>query len=285
LLSLRQPIFLSRNLIVASLGYYLLVTGIVLKFRSRKAAIALVLPLVAMNLISIGHNAWREEKENWRAAAAYVALDAQGREEGLLLFVPSYAELPFRYYFQRYGLALETQGYPEDEILLHPEPKKVDDAAATLEGRPVVWLILRDVEAVDPNSTVKGWLDTRGYVRTGDLITEDLTVITYVRWDLLTEVPSPSPTKTLREKDAAKCETASPEASCHSAPGQGGEGTILQQDTRGHVVRGGETLSGITLRYDVSVESLARANQIENLNRIYIGQELFIPQDGFETNP
>ena len=180
-LSLRQPIFLSRGLIAASLGYYLLVTGTILQFRTRKTMIALLLPLLAMNLISIGHNAWQAEKEDWRAAAAYVAQEARGRGEGLIVFVPSYAELPFMYYFQQYGLALETQGYPEDEFLLHPDPKKVATVEGIFDGRPAVWLVLRDVEAVDPDWTVKGWLDSHGYERTGDLVTYDQMVISYVR--------------------------------------------------------------------------------------------------------
>ncbi|MCI0393328.1 MAG: glycosyltransferase family 39 protein [Chloroflexi bacterium] len=185
LFSLRQPIFLSRNLIAASLGYYLLVTGTIWKFNSRRATAALLLPLIAMNLVSIGYNTWGVEKEAWREVAAYVAQDAGNKDGGLLLFVPGYAEIPFRYYFQRYDLALATQGYPADEILLHPRPKEVDDIGSVFEDRQYVWLVLRDVETVDPDWEVKNWLDTHGYVRTGDLTRNELTVISYVRWDVI----------------------------------------------------------------------------------------------------
>ncbi|MFQ6102101.1 MAG: PA14 domain-containing protein [Anaerolineae bacterium] len=44
-----------------------------------------------------------------------------------------------------------------------------------------------------------------------------------------------------------------------------------------HVVRRGETLLGIALRYGVNAWSIARANGITNLNHIYVGQRLTIP--------
>ena len=42
------------------------------------------------------------------------------------------------------------------------------------------------------------------------------------------------------------------------------------------VVRG-DTLSGIAKHYRWSVDFLARVNHITNINRIFVGQELFIP--------
>jgi LysM repeat protein len=44
-----------------------------------------------------------------------------------------------------------------------------------------------------------------------------------------------------------------------------------------HVVRRGETLIAIALRYGVSAWDIARANGITNLNYIYVGQRLVIP--------
>ncbi len=44
-----------------------------------------------------------------------------------------------------------------------------------------------------------------------------------------------------------------------------------------HKVRRGETLSGIAVRYGVSVRAIARANHIKNRNRIYAGMRLWIP--------
>ncbi len=49
---------------------------------------------------------------------------------------------------------------------------------------------------------------------------------------------------------------------------------------RVHIVRRGETLSGIAARYGTTVSALVRANNIRNPNRIYVGQRLTIPGDG-----
>jgi LysM repeat protein len=44
-----------------------------------------------------------------------------------------------------------------------------------------------------------------------------------------------------------------------------------------HIVRCGETLSGIAVRYGVSMWAIARANGIANPSRIFAGQRLVIP--------
>ena len=48
-----------------------------------------------------------------------------------------------------------------------------------------------------------------------------------------------------------------------------------------HIVRWGETLSGIAVRYGVSMWSIAHANRIANPSRIYAGQRLVIPGGGW----
>jgi mannosyltransferase len=185
LLSLRQPIFLSRNLIAASLGYYLLVAGTIHKFDSGRVTAALLLPLLAMNLVSLDHNLRVAQKEPWREVAAHVAAhEPPAGTKSLLLFVPGYTELPFSYYFDASGREVATQGYPTDEGLLHAEPRDVTDLDALLAGRPHIWLIMRDVEAVDPEGEVKAWLDRNGYVRGPDYEGEELAAISYTRWDL-----------------------------------------------------------------------------------------------------
>lgn len=52
-----------------------------------------------------------------------------------------------------------------------------------------------------------------------------------------------------------------------------------------HIVRRGETLSSIARRYGVSVQALAAANGIGNINRIRIGQRLVIPGRGAAPAP
>jgi LysM repeat protein len=58
--------------------------------------------------------------------------------------------------------------------------------------------------------------------------------------------------------------------SVHAAPPQ-------QGGVRIHSVAGGQTLSGIAAQYGTSVGTIARANNIQNPNRIYAGQRLTIP--------
>ncbi|NOX63576.1 MAG: LysM peptidoglycan-binding domain-containing protein [Chloroflexi bacterium] len=53
--------------------------------------------------------------------------------------------------------------------------------------------------------------------------------------------------------------------------------SVAAQCRRVYVVRQGDVLSQIAARFRVSVRSLARANSIRNVNRIYVGQRLCIP--------
>ncbi|GAB4565282.1 MAG: hypothetical protein Kow0047_15720 [Anaerolineae bacterium] len=46
---------------------------------------------------------------------------------------------------------------------------------------------------------------------------------------------------------------------------------------RTHIVQRGETLQSIAIRYGVTVRALAEANNIQNVNQIYVGQKLIIP--------
>ena len=50
-----------------------------------------------------------------------------------------------------------------------------------------------------------------------------------------------------------------------------------EQASKVHVVRRGDTLAKIALRYGVSVTALSRANNLRNPNLIYVGQRLLIP--------
>jgi putative chitinase len=55
------------------------------------------------------------------------------------------------------------------------------------------------------------------------------------------------------------------------------EGTVPAQPTGIHVVQPGENLFRIALKYGVTVEAIAVANNISNVNLIYPGQRLIIP--------
>ena len=277
-LSLRQPIFLTRNLIVASIGYYILVVVAIRRFKSTRVMALLLLPLFIMNLISIGHNAWNEEKENWRDLTTHLAALAKNTRDGLIIFIPPYAELPFDYYFRQYNLELDTQGYPEDEILLHPEPKIVDNLTSLLAGRPYIWLILRNDEATDPNSRVKEWLDRNGYVRQRDFYRDNIAVLSYTRWDILADrLPGTESSTNLATGTTLYIPaTLQGTATTLYIP-------VILREIAGeppstvYIVQTGDTLNAIARRYGTTVEALVNANNIINPNRIRAGQVLIIP--------
>ena len=58
-----------------------------------------------------------------------------------------------------------------------------------------------------------------------------------------------------------------------------GQWLLIPSPTRPglHVVRWGETLSGIAVRYHTTVWTIARMNGIWNIHRIYAGQRLLVP--------
>jgi mannosyltransferase len=258
LLSLRQPIFLSRNLIAASLGYYLLATDTIWKFQSRKAVMILLIPLLVMNLVSIGYNTWFAEKEDWRDAARMIATASYDKPDGLVVFIPGFAELPFEYYFKNYDRSIETQGYPGDELLLHPQPKEVTDIQELLSGRPYVWLVVRQGESLDPEwLQIKIWLDSHGYVRYPGLERKNISVLSYVRWDKVKPGRTPTHIRTQYKAFVPLI--------------------LKERITREYVVQPGETLLEIAIRFQTTVEALAEANQLDNPNKLTPGQTLIIP--------
>lgn len=67
--------------------------------------------------------------------------------------------------------------------------------------------------------------------------------------------------------------------------GGGGGGTGGPGCTTSHTVRFGETASQIAQRYGISLQELARANNLTNSNRIFVGQVLCIPGGGSSGQP
>jgi LysM repeat protein len=64
-----------------------------------------------------------------------------------------------------------------------------------------------------------------------------------------------------------------------------GISSAAEGDVSVHVVRAGETLSGIAQRYRVGLRQLANYNGITNLNQIRVGQRLRIPPTGVTPAP
>ena len=57
------------------------------------------------------------------------------------------------------------------------------------------------------------------------------------------------------------------------------ETAVSDSDETTHTVQEGDTLFSIARRYSVTVEEIAEANDLEDVNRVVLGQELVIPQD------
>jgi LysM repeat protein len=52
-----------------------------------------------------------------------------------------------------------------------------------------------------------------------------------------------------------------------------------------HVVRSGDTISGLAFQYDVPEEDIIAANQLQNPNFLQVGMELIIPVGGYALAP
>ena len=68
-------------------------------------------------------------------------------------------------------------------------------------------------------------------------------------------------------------------------PGAGGASSSPAPSAGTYVIRPGDTLSAIALRYGISVWTLAQFNTIRNPSLIYVGQVLRIPSAGSTTTP
>jgi len=63
-------------------------------------------------------------------------------------------------------------------------------------------------------------------------------------------------------------------------PGGGAPALGSAPSSGTHIVRRGETLASIALRYGISLNALAQANRLRNVNFIWVGQRLTIPGRG-----
>lgn len=168
LVSLRRPIFYDRTLIWITAPLLMLMAAGVVSLRRTVVLPALLLALLAAaNILSLNEYYRRFEKEQWREAAAYVAQEAGDGD--LLLFNASWVQIPFEYYFERSGRALEMRGAPVnlfDAGILEPKMTAADVPTLTplLEENACIWLVYSHNWYTDPEE----WL-TRTLERTHDL--------------------------------------------------------------------------------------------------------------------
>jgi LysM repeat protein len=86
--------------------------------------------------------------------------------------------------------------------------------------------------------------------------------------------PTAEPTEAMATETPATA-TATPAVTAETSPPAG-------EPTPGgtHIVQSGESLSSISAMYGVPIALIVEANQLENPDRIFLGQELIIPVPG-----
>ncbi len=101
-------------------------------------------------------------KEGWDGAAAYVAERVEPGD--LIVFNATWVQVPFEYYFKRYGLEAEMKGLPVDLFEGNRLEPTMDESDAprvqeVLAGRERVWLIYSHNWYSDPEGIVPRALD------------------------------------------------------------------------------------------------------------------------------
>jgi mannosyltransferase len=155
LLSFRQQIFTVYYLIIIVAPFLLALAAGLDKTVSvsKIAGLICLLLVIAFFLYGLCFN-WSLDyrKEEWRAAARYVAGHADSRDA--ILCHVNYTRIPFAYYYQGTVPIFAPFGGPLTVD---------DDVGSTLEGLArydTVWLVQSHIEWADPGRKVETWLST-----------------------------------------------------------------------------------------------------------------------------
>ncbi|MFL7807118.1 MAG: glycosyltransferase family 39 protein [Anaerolineae bacterium] len=152
-----RPIFYDRTLIWTTVPLYLLLAAGLAGLRYRSFVLVATTMLATLGLLSLRDYYTGFQKEAWDQGAAYVA--ARAEQGDLVLFHATWAQLPFDYYFQRYGVPLEERGVPVDLFargVLEPQmtPGDVPALHELVAGRKRVWLVYSHQWYTDPGGLV-----------------------------------------------------------------------------------------------------------------------------------
>ncbi len=190
LVSMRSPVYAERPLIWTTLPYFLLIgAGIqilggpaltrlysalrgasdwakaeggrhfddILDSTRLGAQLFVLLAIVTLSGFCLHGYYYFFPKEGWDKAAAYIAEQVEPGD--LILFNATWVQVPFEYYFKRYGLETELKGLPVDLFeggQLEPEMEESDvpRVQEILAGRERVWLIYSHNWYSDPDGIV-----------------------------------------------------------------------------------------------------------------------------------
>jgi mannosyltransferase len=165
IVSIRRPIFYDRTLIWTTIPLFLLLAAGVVQVRWRFAIITLLGLLVTLNLFSAADYYRFYRKEDWGAAAGYVANFAE--KDDLVLFNSNFVAIPFDYYFAPYealyAIEVVKRGVPLDLVadgVLEPQMTEADVPAllASLAGHDRVWLVYSHEHYTDPSRIISDTL-------------------------------------------------------------------------------------------------------------------------------
>jgi hypothetical protein len=158
LVSIRRPIFYDRTLIWTTIPLFLLLAAGIAQLRFKLLMIVVLGILATNNLFSAGDLYRFAQKEDWSAAAGYVAKFAE--KDDLVLFNSNFVEIPFDYYFkpyeQQYSLEIVRQGVPQDLVesgILEPKMTENDipGLISLLREHDRVWLVYSHNSYTDPD--------------------------------------------------------------------------------------------------------------------------------------
>lgn len=190
LVSLHRPIYSERSLIWTTLPYFLLVAAgirflcgpgltrlssaaqrasewaapggagrfaaFLLMVRQGAQPVILLAILTLSGLSLNGYYFWYP-KEGWDQAAAYIAEQVEPGD--VIVFNATWVQIPFAYYYGRYGLDTELKGLPVDLFesgQLEPTMSESDAprVQALLDGRERVWLVYSHSWYSDPEGII-----------------------------------------------------------------------------------------------------------------------------------
>jgi 4-amino-4-deoxy-L-arabinose transferase-like glycosyltransferase len=156
LISQWTSIFVLRNLIVASIAFYLLIGVAAARMNHPRLVVAVLLPLVVLNAVSLGRNFFIEDKEEWRNLVRLV--DDQASPGDLVYIVPAYTDVAYNYYSRRPDLPV--MGYAGGD-------GEAEGLTSLTDGFDTVWLIVGAWHArfVDKKGEVKAWFDANASLR------------------------------------------------------------------------------------------------------------------------
>lgn len=191
LVSLRRPIFYDRTLIWTTLPLFIFLSGVVSIWLERPGAVrwvalpgaAALVALLYANGLSAQNYFDNFHKEEWREAGTWVAERVQ--ENDVLLFNATWIQLPFAYYFDRFGKDTPKHGAPVDLFdagILEPKMTNDDVTAMqeTVAPYDCVWLVYSHDWYTDPAGIVPRHLQYTMKLA-GEEVFEGLRVLAFSR--------------------------------------------------------------------------------------------------------